>query len=211
MQSSSESSNQTTQTQYFYEFTTITIGHEVRTQARASVLTHAPASSRHRTPTSTIEHHQHQLSNTVPGMSTSNSQPRIQASGRTDYSHSLHLDNHPLSSALSTRTGMRIGTCPCACTRTDIISTAPIPTSSTQPTSISTPIHITSSISSISSTSSINSRYHIHHNSHHCIDRSLPRYIKSSASDVTASIAISQSAIQPVGQPDSRSYRRTDH
>ena len=95
-----------------------------------------------------------------------------------------------------------------------IISTAPIPTSSTQPTSISAPIHITSSISSsissISSTSSISSRYHIHHNSHHCIDRSLPQYIKSSASDVTASIAISQSAIQPVGQPDSHSYRRTD-
>ena len=39
---------------------------------------------------------------------------------------------------------------------------------------------------------------------------SLPQYIKSSASDVTASIAISQSAIQPVGQPDSHSHRRTD-
>ena len=97
-----------------------------------------------------------------------------------------------------------------------IISTTPIPTSSTQPTSISAPIHIISSISSISSIgsissiSSISSRYHIHHNSHHCIDRSLPQYIKSSASDVTASIAISQSAIQPVGQPDSHSYRRTD-
>ena len=92
MQSSSESSNQTTQTQYFYEFTTITIGHEAHT--------HAPASSRHQTPTSTTEHHQHQSSDTVPGMSASNSQPRTQASGRTDYSHSLHLDDHPLSSAL---------------------------------------------------------------------------------------------------------------
>jgi len=60
------------------------------------------------------------------------------------------------------------------------------------------------------SISSISSRYHIHHNSHHCIDRSLPQYIKSSASDMTTSIAISRSAIQPVGQPDSHSHRRTD-